>query len=114
MTLYNNFAENWILTDSEAGYELYLTGGLIDGKLMIDELLKQKWLDEKVRRFYARFQIYTPDVDLVTVVEIRVITDCGLTYTIFTDVSTFNVSLTIGIAAIRIAHLSKCNIIRKQ
>lgn len=93
MTLYNNFAENWIITDSAAGYELLLTGGLIDGKLMIDEHLKQKWLDEKVRRFYARFQIYTPDVDLVTVVEIRAMTDCGLSYTIFTDVSAFHVGI---------------------
>lgn len=91
MTLYNNFTENWITTDGEAGYELYVSGGLIDGKLMIDEHLEQKWLDEKVRRFYVRFQIYTPDVDLVTVVELRAMTDFGITYTIFTDVSAFNV-----------------------
>jgi len=99
-------AENWIATDGEAGYDLYLTGGLIDGKLTIDEHLQQKWLDEKVRRFYARFQIYTPDMDLVTVVEIRAMTDCGLTYAIFTDVSAFNYGLTVAVAVIRSAHIS--------
>jgi len=75
--------------DDEAGYELQVAGGLIDEKFTIDEHLKQKWLDAKVRRFYVRFQIYTPDADLVTVVEIRAMTDCGLTYSIFTDVSAF-------------------------
>eukprot|EP00102_Acyrthosiphon_pisum_P020398 XP_016657608.1 PREDICTED: polycystic kidney disease and receptor for egg jelly-related protein-like [Acyrthosiphon pisum] len=80
------FYENWIATGGEAGYDLYLTGGLIDEKLTIDEHLKQKWLDEKVRRFYVRFQIYTPDMDLVTLVDIRAMTNCGLMYAIFTDV----------------------------
>ncbi|XP_050063461.1 uncharacterized protein LOC126552720 isoform X6 [Aphis gossypii] len=80
------FYENRMASDDDSGYELHVTGGLINGKLTIDEYAKQKWLDARVRRFYVRFQIYTPDVDLITVIEIRVSTGCGLTYTIITDV----------------------------
>jgi hypothetical protein len=80
-----------MVSDDEAGYELHVTGGLINGKLTIDEHMKQNWLDARVRRFYVRFQIYTPGVDLITVVEIRVKTYCGLMYTIIADVSAFRI-----------------------
>ncbi|KAF0751894.1 Uncharacterized protein FWK35_00023182 [Aphis craccivora] len=80
------FYENRMASDDDSGYELHVAGGLINGKLTIDEYAKQKWLDARVRRFYVRFQIYTPDVDLITVIEIRMSTGCGLTYTIITDV----------------------------
>lgn len=93
-----------MITNDEAGYELYVTGGLIKEKLTIDEHLKQKWLDDKVRRLNARFQVYVPEVDLVTVVEIRAMTNCGLTYLIFTNVSAINNGLTVTI--IRSTHVT--------
>lgn len=73
--------------DTLAGYELYLTGGLVESKSMIEQYLKSKWLDAKTRRLNMQFQIYTPDTDLVTMVEIRMSTDCGFLYMISTAVS---------------------------
>lgn len=73
--------------DDEGGYELYLTGGLIKSKLALDEHLKSRWLGTRARRLSVRFQIYTPNADTVTAVNIRATTGCGISYAISVNVS---------------------------
>lgn len=73
--------------DDTADYKLYLTGGLVESKAKLDEHLKMKWVDTKTRRLCVDFQVFTPDAELVTAVEIRMTTDYGLSYVINTDVS---------------------------
>lgn len=72
---------------SDTGYELHLTGGLLNCVSKLDEHLKLDWLDTMTRRLYVEFQIYTPNTDSVTVVKIRMNTDCGLLYEINTNVN---------------------------
>lgn len=72
---------------TSAGYELNLPGGLIESRSTLDKHLKSGWLDSMTRRLYVSFQMYNPNTDSVTVVEIRVTTECGIFYTISADVS---------------------------
>jgi len=63
-------------------------GGFIESKSALDKQLKSGWLDTKTRCLDVEFQMYTPNLDSVTMVEIRMTTECGLIYMISADVST--------------------------
>jgi hypothetical protein len=92
------------MLDDAAGYHLYLGGGFIKSKTKLDEHLKLKWVDAKTRRLYVDFQMFTPDADLVTVMEIRMTTNCGFLYAINTDVS-----IMFSITILFIGILCDCN-----
>lgn len=85
-----NSVENAMTDDNLIDYELHLTGGLVESKSTIDQYLKSKWLDAKTRCLHVLFQMYIPDTDMVTVVEIHMTTDSGILYKISTDVSRYN------------------------
>lgn len=69
------------------GYELRLAGGPMESRSTLDEHLRSGWLDAGTRRLYVDFQMYTPDMDSVTVVQVLVASECGLRYTVGADVS---------------------------
>lgn len=55
-------------------------------KSIADEyLISKKWLDTGTRRLYMELKIYTPNMDSITIVEVRMSTECGFFYTITRD-----------------------------
>lgn len=77
------------MMDQNMGYELYLTGGFVESKSIIDEYLKLGWLDMKTKYFDVEFQIYTPDTDSVTIAKIRITSEFGIFFVMSKDVSNF-------------------------
>lgn len=80
-------AESSATKAEKTGYELLLAGGPMESRSTLDEHLRSGWLDAGTRRLYVDFQMYTPDTDWVTVVQVLVASDCGLRYTVSANVS---------------------------
>lgn len=80
-------AESSAADAETTGYELRLSGGPMESRSTLDEHLRSGWLDAGTRRLYVDFQMYTPDTDSVTVVQVLVASECGLLYTVGADVS---------------------------
>jgi hypothetical protein len=70
-----------------SGFILDLTGDAFEYKKILKTHLENGWFDNKTRNVIIEFQTYTPNIDSITVFNIKLHSVSGLLYTVTTVVS---------------------------